>query len=163
MLGEFMTKVVISEKQIINIDEFMNQYIGKEYDGNSKLTHKEMNRFLVEKGICPPKKVNFNLVHKEDFLNGTYIVVKDHNSQILIYKNPKNYSFSSLLQELNSPQNLKRVEKTRKQILRTLGYQEEINGVISREDLEEDYILESPNRQKQFIIRNNTMYRKRNY
>lgn len=158
-----MTKVVVSKKQIISIDEFMNQYIGKEYDGNGKLTHKEMNRFLMEKGISIPERVNFNMVHKEDLLNGTYIVVKDHHSQTLIYRNPKNYSLSGLLQELNSSQNLQRIEKVRKQILSTLGYQEERNGVINRADLEDEYILESPNRQKQFIIRNNTMYRKRHY
>lgn len=158
-----MTKLMISKKQIISIEEFMNQFVLKEYDGNSKLTHKEMIRFLSEKGVRIPEKVSFDIVHKEDFLKGTYIAVKDNASQILVYKNPRNYSFASLLQELNTSENLKRIQKVRKEVLRTFGYQEQKHGVVNLADLEEEYTLESPNRQKQFIIRNNTMYRKKHY
>ena len=43
-------KVVVSEKQIVSIKEFMESYVGKEYTGNKKLTHREMQMFLYEKG-----------------------------------------------------------------------------------------------------------------
>lgn len=83
------TKVYVSKKQIVDIEEFMRLYIGKEYTWNLKLTHKNMELFLKEKGKPLPKRVCFDSILKEDILTGNFIVVKDKASQILVYKNPR--------------------------------------------------------------------------
>ena len=93
-----MSKVFVSKKQIISIEEFMENYIGKQYDGDNKLTHREMMLYLYEKGLKVPRKVSFDIVRKETILNGTYIVVKDNASQVLIYENPRLKSLYSLLE-----------------------------------------------------------------
>ena len=39
----------ISKKYILNIKEFMENFLGIEYEGKNKLTHKEMIYYLSEK------------------------------------------------------------------------------------------------------------------
>jgi len=63
-----MVKVVVSDKQIISIEEFMNNYLGV-VDYKGRLTHRSMCEYLFEKGIMIPERVNFNSVNKESLLN----------------------------------------------------------------------------------------------
>jgi len=98
-------KIELSKKQIISIKEFMINYLEKEYTGDRKLTHKEMQMFLWSKGIEVPQRVNFERVKKEHLLTGDYLAVKDECSQILFYKNPNRLKLSCLLNELQSQTN----------------------------------------------------------
>lgn len=157
-----MTKVVVSGRQIIKIEEFMRSYIGKEYSWKAKLTHRQMELFLIEKHISVPKKVKFELVSKESLLRGDYIAVKDEKNQILIYENPRKYSLDRLLSELHTRENEKRTKQSRLAILKELGYQEAVNGVVRQEE-DIEYSLEHNNRQKQFIIYRHNARRKRHY
>jgi len=155
-----MVKVVVSDKQIISIEEFMNNYLGV-VDYKGRLTHRSMCEYLFEKGIMIPERVNFNSVNKESLLNGTYIVVKDKNSQVLIYRNPR-YSLGSLLQELQSSANLSNLRSIRRKFLEDVGYREGVDGVF-KQDTEEEYLFEKPNRSKQFIRKKNNLFRKKHY
>ena len=157
-----MTKVIVSGKQIIKISEFMRNYLGKEYTWSGKITHKQMEMFLLEKNTKVPKKVSFNLVSKEAILKGDYIAVKDESSRILIYENPRKHSLDSLLSELHSSENLKKMKQARKQILKSLGYKDAINGVVE-EETEIEYPLEHSNRQKKFVISGSNARRKKHY
>ena len=94
------TKVYVSKKQIIDIKEFMELYVGKAYTWNLKLTHNNMEWFLREKGKVPPRRVDFIEVDKENLLNGNLVTVKDEEGKILIYKNPR-ITLTQLQVELN--------------------------------------------------------------
>ncbi len=156
-----MSKVFVSKKQIISIEEFMENYIGKQYDGDNKLTHREMMLYLYEKGLKVPRKVSFDIVRKETILNGTYIVVKDKASQVLIYENPRLKSLDSLLEELRSKANLVKTAKIRRKILKEIDAVD--NEFNNDEYDDENYFVEKHNRNKQFVIRNKNLYRKINY
>lgn len=156
-----MSKVFVSKKQIISIEEFMENYIGKQYDGDNKLTHREMMLYLYEKGLKVPRKVSFDIVRKETILNGTYIVVKDNASQVLIYENPRLKSLDSLLEELRSKANLVKTAKIRRKILKEIDAVD--NEFNNDEYDDENYFVEKHNRNKQFVIRNKNLYRKINY
>lgn len=158
-----MAKVVVSEKQIVSIDEFMNSYLGIKYDRKEKLTHRNMECFLYEKGRTIPKRVSFDTVTKEKLLTGDYITVKDEVNKIIIYKNPRK-SLDMLCAELNSYKNKEMVKRNRKEILSSMGLIDTNMGVLDKKDLEkEEYKIEKENRQKQFVICKNIYMRKRHY
>ena len=110
------TKVYVSKKQIVDIEEFMRLYIGKEYTWNLKLTHKNMELFLKEKGKALPKRVCFDSILKEDILTGNFIVVKDKASQILVYKNPR-ITLTELLIDLKMNYNEDDMQLRRNKVL----------------------------------------------
>jgi len=152
-------KVIISEKQIVSIEEFMTNYLGKQYDGNSKLTHNEMLMFLYEKGSIIPEQVNFKKITNEKLLTGDYIAVKDEASRILFYQNPIKTSLKGLLIELQSKANLEKTKNARRQNINEQGYVEAINGIVKKEDLTDEYTYIETNRQRQFV----KGYKKRHY
>ncbi len=158
-----MAKVFVSEKQIVSIDEFMNSYLGIKYDRKEKLTHRNMECFLYEKGRTIPKRVSFDTVTKEKLLTGDYITVKDEANKILIYKNPRK-SLDMLCAELNTERNKKIIKQKRKEVLYSMGLIDTNMGVLDKEDLEkEEYRIEKENRQKQFVICKNKYLRKKHY
>lgn len=110
------TKVYVSKKQILDIHEFMEFYVGKEYTWDLKLTHNNMEWFLREKGKVPPKRVDFLDVDKERLLNGEFITVKDEEGKVLIYKNPR-ITLTELLVELNMSYNEEVMNKKRENAL----------------------------------------------
>lgn len=151
-----MAKLFLSKKHVRDIEEFMENYIGKTYDGEEKLTHRTMNLYLEEKGLPRVERVKFDKVKKATVLSGEHIVVKDKNGQIIPYRNPRQRGVESLLQELSTTENVKRLQKVRKSILSELGYKETCSGnVVKKEDLEEDFegITENVNRQKMIVRR----------
>lgn len=125
-----MTKVFVSEKQIISIEEFMNNYLQKPYDGKEKLTHHVMEMYLMDKCIAKPNRANFKNIKKEELAKGNYICVKDNNNQVLIYKNPRSNIFESLLLEINSSANKRKLEQIRASILNEMGYVHDTDGTI---------------------------------
>lgn len=141
-----MAKVLISEKQIVSIEEFMENYVGKTYTWSDKLTHNKMVEYLLDKGISVPQRMSFDNVRKEDFLNGNIVVVKDKASKIIIYKNPR-MNLNTLLYELQSKENIKRMKQVRNEILKQLGYQEKASGIVNIVK-DEQYTIEKINRQK---------------
>ena len=158
-----MTKVNVSEKQIVSINEFMDSYLGIKYDKKEKLTHRTMEYFLFEKGRIVPKRVSFDTVTKEKLLTGDYITVKDEVNKIIIYKNPRK-SLDMLCAELNTEKNRKIIKQKRKEILSSMGLIDTNMGVLDKKDLEkEEYKIEKENRQKQFVICKNTYLRKKHY
>ena len=148
-------KLFSSKKNFIFIREFMANYIGKEYDGNEKLTHHVMAMYLYEKGLSMVKKINFSKVKKEDLLTGKCILVKDENKQVLGYINPQNRSLNSLLDELNIQSKNRNLEKIRNKILKEAGYSHNSDGsIITTEEFQKNQyedmltITEKINRQK---------------
>lgn len=134
-----MTKLFTSKKNIISIQEFMTNYVGKAYDGNEKLTHHVMAMYLCEKGLPFVSKVNFAAVTKENIMTGKYILVKDENNQILGYENPKNHSLDSLLCEIKSQNSKRNLERIRKNLLKEAGYTHDTDGtVITTEEFEQN-------------------------
>lgn len=155
-----MTKVMISEKQVVRIQEFMLNYIGISVQ-EKKLSHDEVVSILIEKGIPIPKKVSFNVINKEALLKGDYVLVKDKNCQILAYQNPMSFYSNALLFELRSKFNLEKVKKARRKFLEENGYIETKYGVIDQweEEINID-VTEHVNRQKQFVMCQNKSFRK---
>lgn len=157
-----MTKLFISKKQIVKMDEFLENYVHIKYDSKEKMTHKNVDIFLTEKMIHL-KKISFDNVTNEDLLNGSVIVVQDENRQNIIYQNPRK-DLNALYEELSTSFNKYRVKVARKEVLKALGLVEVNNTVLKKSDLEEEeYELENANRQKQFIIRNRNYYRRKHY
>ena len=130
-----MTKLYASKKDIISIQEFMVNFIGKEYDGTEKLTHHVMEMYLYQKGLPRVSKVQFSSVRKNDILTGKYILVKDDNNQIFGYVNPKSRSLDILMNEIAILNKKKNLEKIRNIILKESGYTHDNDGtVISKEE-----------------------------
>lgn len=143
-----MSKLIVSKQQIIPIEEFMEKYVGKIYDGQEKLTHHVMEMYLYEKGLAQVEKVSFDKVNNENLLNGTYIVVKDNRGQRIVYRNPRS-SFKSLEEELRTLENLKKTRQARYLFLKEQNYSVAQNGVVNKEEIvEQEYMIEKPNRQK---------------
>lgn len=103
-------KVYVSKKQIVDIKEFIELYVGKAYTWSLKLTHNNMEWFLREKGKVPPRRVDFEDVDKENLLNGNLITVKDEEGKVLIYKNPR-ITLTQLQEELNMFYNEEEMKK----------------------------------------------------
>jgi acylphosphatase len=146
-----MTKLFMSKKQIIKIDEFLQNYYGISYNRNNKLTHHEMNLFLSEKGKRIPKKAIFKNIQKESILNGSVIAVKDQEGQILIYVNPIRENLEDLLNELKKDSVKEKLKEVKKQI------------ISETEKVEEDEYELKGNRYQKFIIRNHHAIRKIHY
>lgn len=138
-------KIFISEKQIVEIREFMENYLGKSYDGKRKLTHEEMFEYLIQKNGIIPEKMKFTKVRKEDFLKGNIVAVKDETSKILIYRNPR-INLNTLFYELHSKENLIKLKKVRNEIMK--------NIVSKQEDVDLKYNIEKYNRQKKLENKN---------
>jgi len=133
-----MAKLFVSEKYIVSIDEFMDNYIGKHYDGKEKLTHHVMSMYLFEKGLPQVSRVNFSNVNKNDILMGKYVLVKDKNNQVLVYWNPAQHDLDRLFNEIKKSSTRNNLEKLRNNILSELGYTHDKNGeVITKEEYKE--------------------------
>ena len=157
-----MAKLFISKKQIVKMSEFLENYLSIKYDGTEKMTHKNIEIYLREKNIFLTR-VNMDKVEKEDLLKGNYVVVMDASHRKLVYKNPRK-DLNELYKELSNSVNKYRMEKARKEVLNSLGLMELNNMIIKKEEtVEEEYQLENNNRQKQFVIKNRSYYRKRHY
>ena len=105
----------VSEKYILNIKEYMINFLGVSYTGCNKLTHKEMNIFLCEKKHCVPDRVSFSKIKKEDILKGKCLLVKDELNQIIPYSNPM--SLEKLMSEILLYQKVKEKDSGRKEIV----------------------------------------------
>ena len=79
----------VSKKYILNINKFMENFLGIEYVGENKLTHKEMNLYLSEKRLPKPNRISFYSIKEEDVLKGKCLFVKDEINKVLPYENPK--------------------------------------------------------------------------
>lgn len=144
-----MAKLFMSKKQIIKIEEFLQNYYDMIYTGQNKLTHYEMNMFLSEKGEVIPFRCNFRNIDKESILKGNVIAVRDAVGQVLIYKNPRRVNFDDLLLELSRKEKIEKLKKVKKEIIKI-------------EETEEEYELKG-NRYKKFIIRNHRTIKKIHY
>ena len=157
-----MTKVFISERQVVSIKEFMEFYVGKKYDWHDKLTHNLMSYYLREKGYFNIERTSFNDVSKEKILTGEILAVRDEVNKIIFYKNPR-LSLDNILKELNRPNNVKKRKEKRKEILTSLGLVDTDMGVLEKSLFEtEEYKIEKENRQRQFI-KTNRYFRKKHY
>lgn len=76
----------ISQKQIVDIREFLRNYYLLDCRWKGKLSHKRMSEFLSTKGKYAIK-INVDTITKESILCGNCIFVKDEVGQIIPYKN----------------------------------------------------------------------------
>ena len=77
----------ISEKQIISIREFLENYCYLRCLWRGKMTHKRMTEFLSMKGKHVTRG-KIGEITKEEKLTGKFIYVKDEVGKIIPYKNP---------------------------------------------------------------------------
>lgn len=105
----------VSKKYILDIKEYMVNFLNIHYTGYNKLTHKEMNIFLREKNRYTPDRVSFSKIKKEDILRGRCLLVKDELNQIIPYSNPRN--LERLMSELLVFQRVQDVDERRSEIL----------------------------------------------
>ena len=144
----------VSKKYIITIEEFMENYLGKVYNGNSKLTHNEMYIYLKSKNMGIPRRVAFKCIKDEDILNGNILYVKDKENKIIVYRNPKHIDLKILLNELKSEKSKRNSMIARRTYLKSIEYVQLSNGcVIKEEDLEENQVRCIDNRTKKLINR----------
>lgn len=149
-----MSKFMVGSKQIISIQEFMQNYVGVIYSGKDKLTHEVMEEYLLEKGVTVPKRVraSFSKINQESFLRGDILLVKDKIGQILMYRNPYRISNRYLLETLH--QDALQLKKVRSQILEQMGYTLlENEEIIETKELCENSltIIDKDNSQKIFL------------
>lgn len=161
-------KTMISLDQTIGIREFMKTYLNVEYQGDLKLTHYEMNRYLMEKGYPLPIKVSLSKVNSKKINNGTYVLVREESKKkkkgkIISYQNPLTLSFGSLMRELQEQKNYAKLRHIRKMILEESNLEEDSFGNIVEKDPEEE-ILEinvRVNRQKTYVQTSTKHYKKK--
>lgn len=77
----------ISEKQIVSIREFLENYCSLRCSWRGKMTHKRMTEFLSLKGRHVIRG-KIGEITKEEKLTGKFIYVKDEIGKIIPYKNP---------------------------------------------------------------------------
>lgn len=161
-------KTIISLDQTIGIREFMRTYLNVEYNGDSRLTHYEMNRYLMEKGYKLPAKVSLSKVNNKKINNGTYVLVREESKKkkkgkIISYQNPLTLSFGALMIELQKQRNYEKLRHIRKMILEEENLEEDYFGNIV-EKYPEDEILEinvRVNRQKTYVQTSTKHYKKK--
>ena len=98
-------KLVVSMGQTIGIREFLNEFMGIDYEQDHYLSHHMMKKYLIEKGYELPVKVNFDEVREEDIITGRYIAVREETKnkkkgKILVYENPLYMSENRLLNKI---------------------------------------------------------------
>ena len=130
-------KKFLSKKQVISIYDFLTNYLGKSYEVNDILSHRDMCIYLEDKYDIYLQKVPFNSVDLEGVLTGEYVMVKDEFNNIKIYKNPMK-SLKLLQVELSSKKNKEIVRKKRFQTLNQLGLIETNNEIIDKRTVEEE-------------------------
>jgi len=108
--------IFTSEKNIIKIAVFMENFLGIAYDGDEKLTHGIMRQFLLEKGYECPKRAVFSKINKEDILCGKIVIVKDKSGKKIGYYNP-GASFNRILRDLKQNIDPVEMDRVRKEIL----------------------------------------------
>lgn len=152
-------RIVVTDQNIIGIRDFMSKYLEIPYEGSNKLTHYEMEQYLMEKGKCLPTRVNLKNVDREKINNGTYIVVREETKRMkkgkkLIYENPKLFSPRKLLDELINSCDTEKLKQTREKLLKNKGFIENHFGDIVEISLpEEQYTVnKSVNRQKSYVV-----------
>ena len=94
----------------------MENFLGIEYEGKNKLTHKEMIYYLSEKNESIPKAISFDKLNKEKILKGHYLVVIDENKRVIPYLNPKR--IENLMPELLAAQRKKDFSERRAKTLK---------------------------------------------
>ena len=154
----------VSKKYIINIREFMDNYVGVNYNREYKLTHNEMNIFLYEKNKRGVDRSSFKKIKSEDIILGNVLLVKDEEGKVIPYINPKINKLDVLLKELNTKENIKRAKAKRHETLKSMGYTETRCGDIIKSSLideEETVITCKRNRAKKLV--NNNMHKMKGY
>lgn len=146
-------KVIISEKQVIGIRKFMDVYLGVKYKGDKKLTHYEMEEYLIEKGKRLPTRVSFKNVNSSKLADGTYVVVREESKnkkkgKKIIYENPLMTSFGQLLVDLEQSKDYEKLKQIRKSILSKENLFEDPYGNIVEIGEEEYEVTVKINRQK---------------
>lgn len=157
-------KLVVCEENIIEIKEFMSEYLNVQYDKDERLTHYEMKKYLIENGYPLPTRVSFANIKESDINTGKYLVVREETKRLkkgrkLIYENPIPFRPKALLNELTTSVTSEQLAKTREKILNeefNLGT--DIYGdIVPKKELYDEceyMITSSINRQRKYILTN---------
>lgn len=119
----------ISKKYILEIREFMKNFLDLEYDGDQKLTHAEFNDYMTLKKRPHANRVSFDMIKNESILNGTYILVRDDVGKVIPYRRPS-FDLKTIFKQVNVEQNKINSDSVRKRYLEDQGYREIPNGEI---------------------------------
>ena len=119
----------ISKKYILEIREFMKNFLDLEYDGDQKLTHAEFNDYMTLKKRPHATRVSFDMIKNESILNGTYILVRDDIGKVIQYRRPS-FDLKTIFKQVNVEQNKINSDLVRKRYLEEQGYREISNGEI---------------------------------
>ena len=140
-------KKQISTQYTIGIREYLNNYLNVKYKKQEKLTHKKMEKYLIEKNFPVPKKISFSKITNEDILTGKYLLVREEVKQkksqkdspkkakICAYSNPIRLDIDRILLKKSK----KELERIRKRILNSQGIFCDSYGNLIEDD-ETDYM-----------------------
>ena len=147
-----------SEKNIIDIREYMSIYLRETYTWNGKLTHKKLNEFLEAKRCIVPHRISFSEIQNEDLLKGYFYLVKDEVGKIVPYVgNP--LDLKGILKDMKKDKKL--LEDRRRKILKSQGLKETKNGTIIDEHTEDLDFYEDTNLEKLgSVLTNNNRVKK---
>ncbi len=119
----------VSKTYLLNINEFMENFLDIKYEGKNKLTHKEMIIYLWEKNAVIPERISFKKINKEKILKGYCLMVKDESNRVIPYVNPKR--LDNLMQELLIEQQKYDFSERRRKILARKANKSEVKATAS--------------------------------
>ncbi len=132
--GKMKNKV--SSKNIIGIREFVREYYGLEYPRDFRLTHQNMQEFLLSYGIIVNEK-GIKEISEEDLTSGNILLVREEEkrktrkdskkkTKVKAYLNPIRNTLDEILDEMSKPA----LQAIRREILRKQGYRYDKNGEV---------------------------------
>ena len=141
--------VYVSLNCVVGIREFMANYMDIIYDRKEKLTHYEMEEYLIRHGRMIPKSVNYSQVRIEDIIAGKFVVVAEETKKqnkkgkIIIYENPKRLDIPMVMESLKRCNDKDDLKEARNRILVLENCYENSMGEIIDIDFD-DAVQENP-------------------
>ncbi|MBO6195423.1 MAG: hypothetical protein J6O56_03650 [Bacilli bacterium] len=136
-------KLKVSEKNIIPIREYCDNFLNIPFSWRGKLTHGRLVEYAREKGTLLPRRGIFQEITKDDILRGKYYLIKDEVGKIIPYR-AQTLNFDTILDELKHERKSLLQEK-RERILKEQGLKDAVRGGTLRIGEIDPYIYEEDN------------------
>ena len=136
-------KLKVSEKNIIPIREYCDNFLNIPFSWRGKLTHGRLGEYAREKGTLLPRRGIFQEITKDDILRGKYYLIKDEVGKIIPYR-AQTLNFDTILDELKHERKSLLQEK-RERILKEQGLKDAVRGGTLRIGEIDPYIYEEDN------------------
>ena len=136
-------KLKVSEKNIIPIREYCDNFLNIPFSWRGKLTHGRLAEYAREKGTLLPRRGVFQELREDDILRGNYYLIKDEVGKIIPYK-AQTLNFDRILEDLKHERKSLLQEK-RQKILKEQGLKDAARGGTLRIGEVDPYIYEEDN------------------